>query len=289
MEMKLITIDLDGTLLDEDSTISEENIKAIHQAQNAGHITAVFTGRSVGDVQEILRRANLDCPISAGNGGKMYNGEKLIEELALSTDIVREVDQILEGKQIYYELFSEDGLLIDRNKTEFLYEEIGQYYGEEEKSAAWTTNIIETQMQQYGIIPISDFLSIDLSHQSVYKIMVLCFDLEKLAHLRKELSKKVEVSLTTSGNEKLEISHADASKGNSLKMMADYFNVPLENTVAIGDSMNDYPMFQEAAISIAMANAREQVKEISTYMTKSNVDNGVAYAIENYILADNKT
>src|SRR5699024_12824686 len=95
----------------------------------------------------------------------MYNGEKLIEELPLSTDIVREVVQILEGKQIYYELFSEDGLLIDRNKTEFLYKEIGQYYGEEEKSAAWTTNIIETQMQQYGIIPISDVLSIELSNQ----------------------------------------------------------------------------------------------------------------------------
>src|SRR5699024_6531332 len=170
---------------------------------------------------------------------------KLIEELPLSTDIVREVVQILEEKQIYYELFSEDGLLIGRNKTEFLYEEIGQYYGEEEKSAAWTTNIIETQMQQYGIIPISDFSSIDLSHQSVYKIMVLCFDLEKLAHLRKELSKKVVISLTTSGQEKLKISQEDTSKRNSLKMIADYFNVPLENTVAIGDSMNDTRCFKK--------------------------------------------
>src|SRR5699024_9537323 len=103
------------------------------------------------------------------------------------------------------------------------------------------------------------------------------------------LSKKVAGSLTTSGNERREISHADASKGNRLKMMADYVNVPLESTVAIGDSMSDYPMYQEAAVSVVMANAGEQVNAISTYITRSNVDNGVAYAIENYILADNKT
>lgn len=284
--MKLITVDLDGTLLAEDSTISEENVRAIHLAQKAGHIVAVFTGRSEGDVREILSRADLDCPITAGNGGKSYDGKKIVKELSLSLEVVQEVVQILEEKQIYYELFSNNGLLIDKSKTEFFNEEIERYYGPSEKNAEWATTIINTQMKQYGIIPVSDFNAIDLSQQSVYKIMVLCFDLEKLAQLRKELSKKVTVSLTTSGNEKLEISHANASKGNSLKMMADYFKVPLENTVAIGDSMNDYSMFQAAEVSIAMANAREQIKKISTYMTKSNEDNGVAFAIENYILAE---
>lgn len=286
--MKLITVDLDGTLLSDDSTISDENITAIYLAQKAGHIVAVFTGRSVDDVQEILRRAGLNCPITAGNGGKSYDGGKLIEELLLSENIVKEAIQLLEERQIYYELFTKDGLLMNKDKTKFLNEEIEHYYGKSEINAAWATNIMETQMKQYGIISISDFKNIDLSRQGVYKIMVLCFDLEKLAYLRKELSRNANLSLTTSGNEKLEISHADASKGNSLKMMADHFKVPLENTVAIGDSMNDYPMFQAAEIGIAMANAREQLKEISTYMTKSNMDNGVAHAIKKYILAEEK-
>lgn len=76
MKMKLITVDFDGTLLAEDSTISEENITAILQAQKEGHIVAVSTGRSVDDVQEILRKAGLECPITAGNGGKSYDGKK---------------------------------------------------------------------------------------------------------------------------------------------------------------------------------------------------------------------
>lgn len=284
--MKLITVDFDGTLLAEDSTISEENITAILQAQKAGHIVAVSTGRSVDDVQEILRKAGLECPITAGNGGKSYDGKKLIEELLLPEDAVQEMVQYLEEKQIYYELFTQDGLLMDKSKMEFLNEEIEQYYGRAEKSTNWTINLKETQLGQHGIVFISDFNSLDLSHYNVYKIMVVCFDLEKLAHLHKELNRKAELSLTTSGNEKLEISHADANKGNSLKMMADYFKVPLKNTIAIGDSMNDYPMFEAAEVGIAMANAREQLKEISTYLTKSNTDNGVAYAIKKYILTD---
>lgn len=284
--MKLITVDFDGTLLAEDSTISEENITAILQAQKEGHIVAVSTGRSVDDVQEILRKAGLECPITAGNGGKSYDGKKIIEELLLSKGTVKETVRFLEEKQIYYELFTQNGLLMDKSKTEFLNEEIEKYYGQSEKNANWTTSIIETQMEQYGIVSISDFNNIDLARHGVYKIMVLCFDLEKLAYLRKELSKKTDLSLTTSGNEKLEISHADANKGNSLKMMADYFKVPLKNTIAIGDSMNDYPMFEAAEVGIAMANAREKLKEISTYLTKSNTDNGVAYAIKEYILTD---
>lgn len=284
--MKLITVDLDGTLLAEDSTISEENITAIHQAQKAGHIVAVSTGRSVDDVQEILRKAGLECPITAGNGGKSYDGGHLMEELLLSEYTVQETIQQLEENQMYYELFTQDGLLMDKSKMEFLNEEIEQYYGEAEKNANWTANIMETQLEQHGIVPISDFNRLDLSHYDVYKIMIICFDLEKLAYLRKELSTKTDLSLTTSGNEKLEISHAAANKGNSLKMMVDYFTIPLENTVAIGDSMNDYPMFQAAEMSIAMANAREQLKEISTYLTKSNTENGVAHAIKKYILRD---
>lgn len=209
-----------------------------------------------------------------------------MEELLLSEDTVQETIQQLEENQMYYELFTQDGLLMDKSKMEFLNEEIEQYYGEAEKNANWTANIMETQLEQHGIVSISDFNRLDLSHYDVYKIMIICFDLEKLAYLRKELSKKTDLSLTTSGNEKLEISHAAANKGNSLKMMADYFTIPLENTVAIGDSMNDYPMFQAAEMSIAMANAREQLKEISTYLTKSNTENGVAHAIKKYILRD---
>src|SRR5699024_770741 len=162
--MKLITVDLDGTLLAEDSTMSEENITAIRQAQKAGHIVAVSTGRSVDDVQEILRKAGLECPITAGNGGKSYDGGHLMEELLLSEYTVQETIQQLEENQTYYELFTQDGLLMDKSKMELLNKDIEQYYDDAQKYENWTTNIMETQLEQHGIVSISDFNRLDLSH-----------------------------------------------------------------------------------------------------------------------------
>ncbi|NGY88269.1 HAD hydrolase family protein [Bacillus megaterium] len=74
------------------------------------------------------------------------------------------------------------------------------------------------------------------------------------------------------------------NKGNGLKVMAKYFGIPLEDTVAIGDQFNDIPMFKVAGLSIAMANAEQEVKELSDVITLTNDENGVAYAIDNYVL-----
>lgn len=90
--------------------------------------------------------------------------------------------------------------------------------------------------------------------------------------------------MTTSGHTKLEIAHADASKGHALQFMAGHLNIPMENTVAIGDNFNDLSMFEAAGISIAMGNAEEQVKARSTYVTKTHNENSVAHALRTYIL-----
>src|SRR5699024_1894923 len=88
--------------------------------------------------------------------------------------------------------------------------------------------------------------------------------------------------------ENLEIRHQDAGKGNGLKLMANHFNIQIENTFVLGDSMNDYSMFQVAGTGIAMENAIDELKAISNYITTTNDEHGVAYAIENYILTELK-
>lgn len=89
---------------------------------------------------------------------------------------------------------------------------------------------------------------------------------------------------TSSGPLNLEVMDQNGNKGNALKRMAEYYGIPLENTVAIGDNFNDIPMLQIAGLSIAMGNADPLVKEICDIVTHSNVENGVAYAIHQYIL-----
>jgi hydroxymethylpyrimidine pyrophosphatase-like HAD family hydrolase len=75
-------------------------------------------------------------------------------------------------------------------------------------------------------------------------------------------------------------------KGNGIRVMAEYFNIPIENTVAIGDNFNDVPMLKTAGLSIAMENGDPAVKEIADVVTLTNNEHGVAHAIEKYVLAN---
>ncbi|WP_264371405.1 HAD hydrolase family protein [Virgibacillus necropolis] len=78
--------------------------------------------------------------------------------------------------------------------------------------------------------------------------------------------------------------HSQASKGNALKFLASHFGIPVEDTVAIGDNLNDISMFEIAGRCIAMENAEEIVKKQATYITKHHNDDGVAYALREYVL-----
>lgn len=278
---KLITIDLDGTMLSDDGTISAENIKAVHEAQNAGHIVAISSGRSKQDTAHIAAQAGIHCPMTTGNGSKSsYNGKE-VQALTLTGDIVKELIPILDGENAYYEIYTSEGILYNTKQKQILFDEIAHLKQETDDSYEWTESIITIQMNQHGLIPVTDYHTIDFNEAGVYKIFVLSFDETKLKALRLALVDK-KVALTSSGHQKLEISHELASKGNALAFMADYFKIPMANTIAIGDNLNDLSMIQVAGTGIAMGNAEAAVKEQSTYVTLPYNENGVAYALRNY-------
>jgi len=77
--------------------------------------------------------------------------------------------------------------------------------------------------------------------------------------------------------------HKDGHKGIGLRKMAEYYRIPIENTVAIGDNFNDLPMLQCAGYAIAMDNADNEVKKICDFVTLSNSENGVAHALRKLI------
>jgi Cof subfamily protein (haloacid dehalogenase superfamily) len=105
-----------------------------------------------------------------------------------------------------------------------------------------------------------------------------------------ELTSTIEeidgISVTTSGPFNIEIMDTNGHKGNGIRVMAEYFNIPIENTVAIGDNFNDVPMLKTAGLSIAMENGDPAVKEIADVVTLTNNEHGVAHAIEKYVLAN---
>ena len=282
--MKLIAVDLDGTLIKKDRSISAENVKAIKAAQENGDIVAVCSGRSLQDTENILKLAGLDCPMIVGNGAWTYQDGESIDQLVMPEGVTEELLPELENEDWYYEIYTNQGVILLEGGKERLREEVQRVQEEnEEVTKAWSEEEMGIQYAQHGTGYMKDYRDVDPATAEIYKIFVLSFDRKRLTKLRDQLTPRTDVSLTSSGITKLEIAHPSVSKGYALKRMAEEMGVPLESTAAIGDNLNDLPMFEIAGTSIAMGNAVEEVIEAGDYVTKSYLENGVAYALENYL------
>ena len=108
-----------------------------------------------------------------------------------------------------------------------------------------------------------------------------------VTRVMKEINPKyyTEYSMVRSARIFLEFLNKNTDKGKALVALANHLNIPLEDTMAIGDAGNDMPMIEVSGIGVAMENAYPEVKEVANFITKSNLCDGVAYAIEKFVLS----
>lgn len=119
----------------------------------------------------------------------------------------------------------------------------------------------------------------------VYSISLVTYDERKIAAVQKKLDEGGVLSLTVSGPHNAELMDKRGNKGDAIEHLCSVLGITMEETAAIGDSMNDYEMIKRAGFGIAMENAMDEVKEISQYVTKTQMEDGVASAIS-YILEE---
>ncbi|WP_156289573.1 HAD family hydrolase [Oceanobacillus salinisoli] len=282
--MKLIAIDLDGTLLSDKGTISMKNREMIRLVQDQGHVVSIASGRSLHDTIEILKDAEIQCPIIAGNGAIVYQKGEILQNLYLPAEIIKEMMDMLEEMGLYFELYTNQGVYIEEKGRDILTKEARRIHEKNDDfPREKAKHMIDLQFQQKGFVSVKEYRTLDYAPLEIYKVFVLSFDHEKLSKLSNLLQHRKDISLTTSGKEKLEIGNPGTSKGNALQFLANHLTIPLENTVAIGDNVNDLSMFHAAGTSIAMENAEETVKKQAAYVTKRYDEDGVAYGLERYI------
>ncbi|OIJ15285.1 hypothetical protein BKP35_05410 [Anaerobacillus arseniciselenatis] len=281
---KLVAIDLDGTLLSSNLDISKRNITAIQKAQQQGHIIMICSGRAPEDIKEVLKDTPIECPIAGSNGTIIEaNGSRLLE-VSIDNQSVKNVAAILNENHFPFKVYTNKGIFVEANFTERMKvlldenEDIRKHFSARQIKLM-TEQPKETEMLKF-------FESIDhilqLENISVQKFFIATFvGKEALISLLKE---KVEnIVITTSGPYNIEIMDTNGNKGNALKLMAEHYNVPIENTIAIGDNFNDLPMLEQSGFSIAMENGDPTIKERASAVTTANDEDGVATAIEKYV------
>ena len=266
MAIRLVAMDLDDTLLRDDWTIAPRVIKAIQKAQTQGVKMTIATGRMPISTRPYAEQLGVDVPVITYHGAmiqQVLSGEILFRRVipsALATEIVRDVA----GRGIYAQIYLKDRVVTPQ---------LNDWSREYER-------ISSVRIEQAD-------LSILLSQEpeGVEKILLMAkeSDLDQFAPRLRELYGE-KVHLTKSKPCFLEMTDCQVNKGVALAALAERFGIAREDVMAIGDSFNDLEMIKYAGIGVAMGNARSEIKEQADLVTASNEEDGVAEAIERYVL-----
>ncbi|MGY3717892.1 Cof-type HAD-IIB family hydrolase [Sutcliffiella cohnii] len=282
--MKLIALDLDGTTVNSNKEISKENIQAIIKAQQEGHVVMVLSGRAVHFIAAELDKYGLNCPIGANNGSSLYVNGELINKITINKEKSREVVIILDNELVPFNVATNKGVYASKDWENRLNNKVLSGSVPKEIMEYRNFKLFTQPPHVYGhsIYNETDEIINDDTIE-IQKFFVITLDPSQKERMVTSLNSIEGIGIVP-GTIHVDIMHTDATKGYGLKLMAEYFGIPLEDTIAIGDDANDISMFEISGLSIAMGNADDFIKEKCDLVTHTNDEHGVAYAINNYVL-----
>ena len=278
--VKLIAIDLDGTLLNDETEISRRNIEAILAAKQKGIEVVVATGRANFDAGAIFKEFGLNPWIIATNGATIHRPDgSLFRSFPLDKKRAIEMLSQLEKDQFYYEAFVENRICAPQYGESLLFDELENLSGLETEVNVMRRGI-EIQFGQSGFTFIPSYQELLDTKYEIYNILAISYNEEKLQNGWDRFQGDPTITMVQSGKYNFHLQHVQASKGNALKMLAEELHIDLANTAAIGDNHNDISMLQLVGRSAAMGNADQKVKDACDEVTLSHNEDGVALFIE---------
>ncbi|PLR77092.1 Cof-type HAD-IIB family hydrolase [Bacillus sp. V3-13] len=283
--MKLIAVDLDGTLLNKENLVSEKNLESIKYAQSKGIEVVVATGRAHFDVQTIFKDTGVKTWIIGANGATIHQPDgNLFHSVSINKQDTIDILSWLEQEDFYYEVFSNDAIFTPQNGRELLAIEMDRVLSANpDIDVQVLEDAAKKQFSQTGFSSITSYKDLVDSNVDIYNILAFSFDLAKLKRGRAKFESLKDLTLVSSADHNFELEHIDASKGIALKILANKLNIHLKDTAAVGDSFNDLSMFKIAGRSAAMGNAHQQIKDVCDEVTLSNAEDGVAHFIYSLI------
>ncbi|MFA1821708.1 Cof-type HAD-IIB family hydrolase [Virgibacillus oceani] len=240
--IKLVALDMDGTLLNSDQEVSDYTKEVIKKAMEKDVHVVLSTGRWLKSCYPYAEELNLTSYLVTVNGGEIWTmDQELIDRHLLAAEKVERMWHI--GKEVGVHMWM------------------------------MATN------EAFRNTPPDDF-----HHYDWLKFGCHSLEQEKLDKMIEELSYIEGLELTNSMPTNVEANPAGVSKASALKKVCKQIGITLDEVMACGDSLNDIKMIQEAGIGVAMGNAQEAILKAADVVTETNDRDGVALAIEKYVL-----
>ncbi len=269
MSIKLVAIDLDGTLLNSNHEVSEENKAAIRKAKEQGVKIVLVTGRPLKAMLHILEDCNLT---EAGDIALTYNGG--LVQWTQSGETVRQIAFPKEDALDIYKLSQDLQLPCNFIDLDVVH---APPYPKDRPS------LYPTVMNALPFEPID---MTNLPEEFSINKIVYCWHQEELDEKIKEIPDiyRERYTLIKSRPQLLEFMPKSVDKGKGLDLLSEILGIDVADMMAIGDQENDLAMVQRAGTGVAMENAIPLVKDAAQIITKTNDEHGVGYAIEKYVL-----
>lgn len=276
MKYKMMCIDMDGTLLDDNKNISDRNHEALKMVQEKGIKLVVSTGRLFTSANYYAELIGLKVPVISSNGA--YIREKDRDEVIYEAKL--DVNKCKEIIKIAYKY----GVRICFHTTTSII-------------STDTDDSTELYKKFNSILPLDGRIKIDIVKNwgeafskykdSIIKCVVSTEEYEKLDKIREEILSIVDVEIASSAINNIEIMDKGVSKGKAVEILSSFYNINREEIICIGDNENDVSMLKFAGLGVAMGNADDKVKSIADYVTDTNNNDGVAKVIEKFVLSNN--
>lgn len=277
-DIKLVALDLDGTLFDNSSRISERNLTAIRSITDKGIHVVISTGRPFEGIPfDQIKGTGINYAITA-NGSGIYeiSTGKCLYENAMDEELVTPILNFLLTRDIHMDAF-----IGGKGYTPVQCVETAQKLT---VPSSIKNYIITTRTRLDNIL--------QFIHENQLKVQKMTLNFYPAADgilidretVRKFLVSNPSITTVCGGYNNLEFTRADANKGVGLRKLAEILGVNPDATMAIGDTENDLAIIEAAGIGVAMGNATDAVKARADYVTTTNTKDGVAAAIEHFIL-----
>ena len=277
-KIKLVALDMDGTLFNDKLEITEENQRAIRAAIESGTHVIISTGRPyVALPIEKLTDLGIRYVITSNGGGVYRIPEKeCVYSSCMPPEVITPIIRHLQTKDIQYDAFI-SGNRYRESDRQHLVERMTQFpeaTRQMVKTNATFVDDLAAFIEERGL--------------DVEKMTINFYPLPDGTYRDRDdvwsyLSANPQITALCGGYMNVEYTMAGTTKAMGLRFLADMLDVPMECTMACGDTQNDADIMQAAAIGVAMGNASDDIKAIADFVTKSNNDSGVAYAIDKFV------
>ncbi|NLI52802.1 MAG: Cof-type HAD-IIB family hydrolase [Clostridiales bacterium] len=272
-KIKLAALDVDGTLVRSDLTLSPAVIRAVQSLEDAGVTAAIVTGRSMGELTHFRKALPWLRYFVVSNGATALDAEanNAFYQRHLPLAIARAVEREARKYSVMTEVYA-DGV---------------SYVGRDcwEHSGRYTAEFLHHPSLAAGRVPVESVGDLlDARKSDVEKLYISFEDLADLPKLE-TFCRRYPVDLVLSIHNGLEVNQRGVEKGSGLLALCGYLGVSPEETAAVGDGDADVAMFRAAGLSIAMENANETVRGSASLVAPHNDSDGAIWAIEQILAA----